>query len=123
MDAGLRPLILIEALKGERVPPAVHQKLHYRKQPCPSGEAIAPRFGYLLRSRIASVVVSMTDGETAEVRMIDLEGVVGAIHLLGSSRPDELLYSIGRNSSENSHAGLSAFLQRVIGTQRTTVTV
>jgi len=28
---------------------------------------IAPRFAYLLRSGIASVVVSMTDGETAEV--------------------------------------------------------
>jgi CRP-like cAMP-binding protein len=46
---------------------------------------IAPRFAYFLRSGIASVVVSMTDGETAEVGMIGREGVVGAIHLLGSS--------------------------------------
>jgi CRP-like cAMP-binding protein len=46
---------------------------------------IAPRFAYFLRSGIASVVVSMTDGETAEVGMIGSEGVVGAIHLLGSS--------------------------------------
>jgi CRP-like cAMP-binding protein len=46
---------------------------------------IAPRFAYFLRSGIASVVVSMTGGETAEVGMIGREGVVGAIHLLGSS--------------------------------------
>jgi CRP-like cAMP-binding protein len=46
---------------------------------------IAPRFAYFLRSGIASVVVSMTDGETAEVGMIGSEGVVGAIHLLGNS--------------------------------------
>ncbi len=45
---------------------------------------IAPRFAYFLRSGIASVVVSMTDGETAEVGMIGSEGVVGAIHLLGN---------------------------------------
>jgi CRP-like cAMP-binding protein len=46
---------------------------------------IAPRFAYFLRSGIASVVVSMTDGETAEVGMIGREGVVGAIHVLGNS--------------------------------------
>jgi CRP-like cAMP-binding protein len=46
---------------------------------------IAPRFAYFLRSGIASVVASMTDGETAEVGMIGHEGVVGAIPLLGSS--------------------------------------
>jgi hypothetical protein len=31
------------------------------------------------------VVVSMANGETAEVGMIGREGIVGAIHLLGSS--------------------------------------
>jgi CRP-like cAMP-binding protein len=46
---------------------------------------IAAHFAYFLRSGIASVVVSMTGGETAEVGMIGREGVVGAIHLLGSS--------------------------------------
>jgi CRP-like cAMP-binding protein len=46
---------------------------------------LAPRFAYFLRTGIASVVVSMTGGETAEVGMIGREGVVGAIHLLGSS--------------------------------------
>jgi CRP-like cAMP-binding protein len=46
---------------------------------------IAPRFAYFLRSGIASVVVSMANGETAEVGMIGREGIVGAIHLLGSS--------------------------------------
>lgn len=45
----------------------------------------APRFAYFLRSGIASVVVSMANGETAEVGMIGREGIVGAIHLLGSS--------------------------------------
>jgi CRP-like cAMP-binding protein len=47
--------------------------------------AVAPRFAYFLRSGIASVVVSMASGETAEVGMIGREGIVGAIHLLGSS--------------------------------------
>jgi CRP-like cAMP-binding protein len=37
-----------------------------------------PHFAYFLRSGIASVVVSMTDGETAEVGMIGREGIVGA---------------------------------------------
>jgi len=46
---------------------------------------LVPRFAYFLRTGIASVVVSMTEGETAEVGMIGREGVVGAIHLLGSS--------------------------------------
>jgi CRP-like cAMP-binding protein len=46
---------------------------------------IAPRFAYFLRSGIASVVVTMIGGETAEVGMIGREGVVGAIHLLGCS--------------------------------------
>jgi CRP-like cAMP-binding protein len=46
---------------------------------------VAPRFVYFLRSGIASVVVSMMYGQTAEVGMIGREGVVGAIHLLGSS--------------------------------------
>jgi CRP-like cAMP-binding protein len=46
---------------------------------------VAPRFAYFLRSGIASVVVSMIGGEAAEVGMIGREGVVGAIHLLGSS--------------------------------------
>ena len=46
---------------------------------------VAPRFAYLLWSGIASVVVSMIDGETAEVGMIGREGVVGTIHFLGSS--------------------------------------
>jgi CRP-like cAMP-binding protein len=46
---------------------------------------IAPLLAYFLGSGIASVVVSMTGGETAEVGMIGREGVVGAIHLLGNS--------------------------------------
>jgi CRP-like cAMP-binding protein len=44
-----------------------------------------PRFAYFLTSGIASVVVSMVDGQTAEVGMIGSEGIVGAIHLLGDS--------------------------------------
>jgi CRP-like cAMP-binding protein len=46
---------------------------------------IAPGFAYFLRSGIASVVVSIANGETAEVGVIGREGVVGAIHLLENS--------------------------------------
>jgi CRP-like cAMP-binding protein len=44
-----------------------------------------PRFVYFLTSGIASVVISMIDGQSAEVGMIGCEGIVGAIHLLGGS--------------------------------------
>jgi len=44
-----------------------------------------PRFIHFLTSGIASVVISMIDGQTAEVGMIGCEGMVGAVHLLGSS--------------------------------------
>src|ERR1700721_4183627 len=46
---------------------------------------LVPRFAYFLRTGIASVVVSMTEGETAEVGMTGREGVGGAISLLGRS--------------------------------------
>jgi hypothetical protein len=56
------------------------------------------------------------NGETAEVGMIGREGVVGAISSAGKlSGPDQLLYSIGGNSSKDSHAGLSSCLSIIGG--------
>jgi hypothetical protein len=81
-----------------------------------SEKSIFARFAYFLRTGIASVVVSMTNGETAEVGMIGHEGVVGAISSAGKlSGPDQLLYSIGGNSSKDSHAGLSSCLSIIGG--------
>lgn len=46
-----------------------------------------PQYGYFLTSGIASVVVGMGDGGTAEVSLVGNEGLVGAIHLLGPYAP------------------------------------
>ena len=42
-----------------------------------------PEFAYFITSGIASVVVAMSDGKTAEVGVIGHEGVVGSFHILG----------------------------------------
>ena len=42
-----------------------------------------PVFAYFLTAGIASVVVSMPQGGSAEVGLIGREGVIGAIHILG----------------------------------------
>jgi CRP-like cAMP-binding protein len=42
-----------------------------------------PMFAYFLTSGIASVVVSMPEGGSAEVGLIGREGLVGATHILG----------------------------------------
>ena len=42
-----------------------------------------PVFGYFLCSGVASMVVSMAEGGSAEVGLIGREGVIGAMHLLG----------------------------------------
>lgn len=42
-----------------------------------------PGWGYFLCSGIASMVVSMVEGGSAEVGLIGREGIVGASHLLG----------------------------------------
>lgn len=46
-------------------------------------ENSAPRFGFFLLSGLASVVVPMADGASAEVGFVGREGLVGAEHLLG----------------------------------------
>ncbi len=45
----------------------------------------SPLFGYFLTSGIASVVTSSTKGGTVEVEVVGCEGVVGAMHLLGTA--------------------------------------
>jgi CRP-like cAMP-binding protein len=47
-----------------------------------------PDFAYFLTSGIASVVMTMAQGESAEVAVIGSEGIVGSIHVLGSV-PDQ----------------------------------
>lgn len=44
-----------------------------------------PTYAYFLCSGIASVVVTMAEGGSAEVGLIGREGLVGAMHLLGST--------------------------------------
>jgi CRP-like cAMP-binding protein len=45
-----------------------------------------PTYAYFLTSGLASVVTLMSDGASAEVGLVGLEGVVGAMHLLGPGR-------------------------------------
>ena len=42
-----------------------------------------PVYGYFLCSGVASMVVSMAEGGSAEVGLIGREGVIGAMHILG----------------------------------------
>ena len=42
-----------------------------------------PVFGYFLCSGVASMVVSMAEGGSAEVGLIGREGIIGAMHILG----------------------------------------
>lgn len=45
-----------------------------------------PKFGHFLTSGVASIVVSMSNGATAEVGIWGKEGLVECIHLLGGAR-------------------------------------
>jgi CRP-like cAMP-binding protein len=45
-----------------------------------------PSYGYFMTSGIASVVISVADGWTAEVGMIGREGLVGGLQLLGPAQ-------------------------------------
>jgi CRP-like cAMP-binding protein len=42
-----------------------------------------PSYAYFLRSGVASLVVTMPEGGSAEVGLVGREGVIGAMHLLG----------------------------------------
>jgi len=46
-------------------------------------ETAKPRYAYFLLSGLASVVMTMPNGESAEVCVVGREGVVGTSHLLG----------------------------------------
>ena len=48
-------------------------------------QGTAPAYAYFLCSGIASVVVSMAEGGSAEVGLIGREGLVGAMQLPGST--------------------------------------
>jgi CRP-like cAMP-binding protein len=45
----------------------------------------SPKFAYFLTSGIASVVMTMLEGGTAEVVVIGNEGIVGSTHILGAA--------------------------------------
>lgn len=45
-----------------------------------------PSHAYFITSGIASVVVAMRDGDTAEVGVVGNEGLIGGIHLLGPAK-------------------------------------
>jgi len=42
-----------------------------------------PTYGYFLRAGIASVVVAMPEGGSAEVGLVGREGIIGALHIIG----------------------------------------
>src|SRR5277367_6792767 len=44
-----------------------------------------PKYAYFMTSGLASVVMTMTEGGTAEVGVIGKEGIVGAMHVLGAA--------------------------------------
>lgn len=46
-------------------------------------EEVSPRYAYFLTVGLASIVTSMSDGQSVEVGFIGHEGVVGGLHLLG----------------------------------------
>jgi CRP-like cAMP-binding protein len=46
-------------------------------------EEASPRYAYFLTLGLASIVTSMSNGESVEVGFIGHEGVVGGLHLLG----------------------------------------
>ena len=45
-----------------------------------------PSHAYFMTSGIASIVISMSDGSTAEVAVVGNEGLIGTIHLLGPAK-------------------------------------
>ena len=48
-------------------------------------EEVPPRYAYFLTLGLASIVTSMSDGQSVEVGFIGHEGIVGGLHLLGSA--------------------------------------
>lgn len=46
-----------------------------------------PPYAYFLTSGVASVVVALSDGGSAETILIGCEGITGAFSLLGSAAP------------------------------------
>jgi CRP-like cAMP-binding protein len=48
----------------------------------------APDFAYFMTSGFASIVTTMSQGESAEVGIIGNEGIVGTMHIIGSA-PDQ----------------------------------
>jgi CRP-like cAMP-binding protein len=61
---------------------SAHSDLSLREELYHANEA--PMYAYFLTSGLASVVTMMDSGETAEIGFVGCEGVVGALHLLGS---------------------------------------
>jgi len=57
---------------------------------------VAPRYAYFLLNGLASMVVALEGGGSAEVNMTGREGVVGAMHILGGSPiPTECMMQLG----------------------------
>jgi CRP-like cAMP-binding protein len=60
---------------AKRVDLPLHTMLHEQNE--------MPAYAYFLCSGIASVVVSMPEGGSAEVGLVGREGVIGALHIIG----------------------------------------
>ena len=60
---------------SKRVDLPLHTMLHEQNE--------MPTYAYFLCSGIASVVVSMPEGGSAEVGLVGREGVIGALHIIG----------------------------------------
>ncbi len=55
-----------------------------------------PHYAYFITSGLASLVVNMRSGETAEVGIIGREGIVGSMHLLGPAPlPTDCMMQLG----------------------------
>ncbi len=72
LNAGTRDSVLALA---KRVDLPLHTMLHEQNE--------MPAYAYFLCSGIASVVVSMPEGGSAEVGLVGREGVIGALHIIG----------------------------------------
>jgi len=72
LSEGLRSSIVAT---GKQVALPLRTMLHEQSQ--------MPQYAYFLTSGIASVVVTMPEGGTAEVALIGREGPVGVMHILG----------------------------------------
>ena len=82
------PNLLLSALSGEARDFLISRSIAVNlplRTPLYDSEQ-TPSHAYFMTSGMASVVIAMRDGDTAEVAVIGNEGLVGGIHLLGPAK-------------------------------------